>query len=455
MKDSSLALSALSARKLVSALSVLLTAFGFMTAFTVLQTGSAIEQRIARDSRAADIVIGAKGSPLQLVLSSVYHADIPVGNIAYADAQKWMKHPHITSAVPLALGDNWRGARIVGTTRDYAAAYDAQMAAGDWWQKPFEAVAGAAVDLTVGDEFAGSHGLSEGGHHHDAQPYKVVGKLKPTGSVMDRLILTSVDSVLLLHGQEAHHHHEEGEAHGHEEDHDHEHEHEHATAHGEEHHHDHEAEHDHSHEHTGAAHSEEDEHHHGEDHDHAETTPQAPAEITALLIKTRSPMASINLPRSVNRETALQAVSPALEMARLRAVFGVGSKSLVMFAGLLIALAALSIFAGVAGSLDSRTNDLAVLRALGYTRARLFRIIMTEGMVITLGGIGLGLALGMACFAALAARIEALSGSALITPAPALFILCAAVLAAGFIACLVPAIRAARSEPARLLSQRS
>ncbi len=445
MKDSSLALSALGARKLVSALSVLLTAFGFMTAFTVLQTGSAIEQRIARDSRAADIVIGAKGSPLQLVLSSVYHADIPVGNIPYAEAQKWMKHPHITSAVPLALGDNWRGARIVGTTRDYAAAYDAQMATGDWWQKPFEAVAGAAVDLTVGDEFAGSHGLSEGGHHHDAQPYKVVGKLKPTGSVMDRLILTSVDSVLLLHGQEAHHHHEdnEDEAHGQEAEHEHQH--------------------DHHHDHTGDAHDDPhpDEHDtdhdkdQDKDHDHAETAPQAPAEITALLVKTRSPMASINLPRSVNRETALQAVSPALEMARLRAVFGVGSKSLVLFAALLVALAALSIFAGVAGSLDSRTNDLAVLRALGYTRARLFRIIMTEGMVITLCGIGLGILLGMACFAALSARIEALSGSPLFTPTPALFMLCAAVLAAGFIACLVPAIRAARSEPARLLSQRA
>lgn len=443
MKDISLALSALGARKLVTALSILLTAFGFMTAFSVLQTGSAIEQRIVRDSRAADIVIGAKGSPLQLVLSSVYHADIPVGNIPYADAQKWMQHPHMTSAVPLALGDNWRGARIVGTTQEYAGAYDAHMAAGNWWQKPFEAVAGAAVSLNIGDEFAGSHGLSEGGHHHDAQPYKVVGKLKPTGAVIDRLILTSVDSVLMLHGQQAHHqndHHEDEE-------------HAHADEHKQSH------EHDHGHDHADAAHSEEGHHDHSSDHDldqnHAEATPQAPAEITALLIKTRSPMASINLPRSVNRETALQAVSPALEMARLRAVFGVGSKSLVMFAGLLIALAALSIFAGIAGSLDSRTNDLAVLRALGYTRARLFGIIMAEGMLITLCGTLLGILLGMACFAALSARIEALSGSALVTATPALFMLCAAVLSAGFVSCLVPAIRAARSEPARLLSQRS
>lgn len=426
MKDFFLALSALSARKLVSALSVLLTAFGFMTAFTVLQTGSAIENRIARDSRAADIVIGAKGSPLQLVLSSVYHADIPVGNIAYADAEKWMKHPHIASAVPLALGDNWHGKRIVGTTRGYADSYQATMATGDWWQKPFEAVAGAAVALNVGDTFAGSHGLSEGGHQHDAQPYKIVGKLNPTGGVIDRLILTSVDSVMLLHGQEAHHHHE-GE------------------------------EHDHDHDHADEASTEEELHHHDHDdtHDRAEAAPETPAEITALLIKTRSPMAIMNLPRSVNRETALQAVNPALEMARLRSVFGIGSKSLVLFSGLLIALAALSIFAGVAGSLDSRTNDLAVLRALGYTRARLFRIIMMEGMAITLCGITLGLALGIFGFAALSARIEALNGSALISPTPALGLLCAAVGAAGLLACLIPAWRASRSEPARLLSQRA
>lgn len=428
MKDFSLALSALSARKLVSALSILLTAFGFMTAFTVLQTGSAIENRIARDSRAADIVIGAKGSPLQLVLSSVYHADIPVGNIAYADAEKWMKHPHIASAVPLALGDNWHGKRIVGTTRGYADSYQATMAAGGWWQKPFEAVAGAAVALNVGDTFAGSHGLSEGGHHHDAQPYKIVGKLNPTGGVVDRLILTSVDSVLLLHGQEAHHHHDDEDK-------------------------THAADHDHADE----APTEEEHHHHGQDeaHDRAEAAPGTPAEITALLVKTRSPMAMMNLPRSVNRETALQAVNPALEMARLRSVFGVGSKSLVLFSGLLIALAALSIFAGVAGSLDSRTNDLAVLRALGYTRARLFRIIVMEGMAITMAGIALGLAVGVVGFAALSARIEALNGSPLISPTPALGILCAAVFAAGFIACLIPAWRASRSEPARLLSQRA
>lgn len=438
MKDLSLALHAIGARKLVSLLSVLLTAFGFMTAFIVLQTGAAIEARIARDSRVADIVIGAKGSPLQLVLSTVYHADIPTGNILYADAQKWMTHPQVRTAIPLALGDNWHGRRIVGTTRDYANAYGAALSAGDWWQKEFEAVAGAETGLAIGQTFAGAHGLAEGGHHHDDHLYTVTGILKPTHSILDRLILTSVESVLALHGQH-HHHHDDGDE---DEDDDV----------GDEHAHNDHEEHADAHEHT-----EHEAGHHGdedEDHDEDEEHVHAPAEITALLVKARGPIAALNLPRSINRESALQAVSPALEMARLRGVFGIGSTSMAIMAGLLVGLAALSIFAGVAGSLDSRASDLAVLRALGYTRARLFGVIIAEGMMVTLGGLALGIACGIAAYSAIAARIDVLGGAPVLTLSPALAALCLAVLGAGFAASLIPALRASQSDPARLLTQR-
>jgi putative ABC transport system permease protein len=410
VNDLSLAAHSLLSRRLVSLLSVLLTAFGVMTALAVMLFADAAGQRIARDGRGIDIVIGAKGSPLQLVLSALYHADVPPGNIPYTEAQAWMAHPQVAQAIPLALGDNWRGFRIVGTTQDYTAHYGAETAQGRLWSQDFEAVAGAATGLAPGQSFYGAHGLSADGHSHDQRPYKVVGVLAPTGSVIDRLILTSVNSVLALHGQETLHD---------DDDHDHDHDH-----------------HDHKH-----------------DHGSSEDAREAP-EITAVLVKTRSPLATINLPRSINRESLLQAASPALEMARLNAVFGVGLRGLGYLSAFLIGLAALSIFAGIAGSLDSRSGDLAVLRALGYSRLRLAGILLAEGMALAVTGIALGFAGGLGGYALLMPHVLPALGAVSFRPDAGWLWLCLSVLAAALAASLLPALRAIRSDPALLLSRR-
>lgn len=421
MKDTTLIISSLKSRWLNSLLSVFLTTFGVMLALLVIQFGQHVQNRLGADGKGIDIVVGAKGSPLQLILSSVYHVDIPTGNIPYDDAEKWMKHPQIKTAIPLALGDNWKGYRIVGTSTAYMQHYNAKLRDGKAWSKPFEAVAGSSVGLSLGASFVGAHGLAEGGHVHEDEKYTVVGVMKPTGTVLDRLILTSLDSVLELHGLEgvehAHHHHDGEEAEHHEHGHDH-------------HHHDHE---------DGQA---AEEHHH----------PSEP-EITALLLTTKTPIANINLPRSINRETALQAANPAFEMARLTAMLGLGSKSFTALSAVLIVIAALSIFSGLAGSLENRMGDLAVLRAIGYSKRRLFKIIAAEGMVIVLAGLGLGLVFGIWGFALMVKTMTPLASSgATIIMSGDIFYIALAVLAAGFAASLVPALRAARIDAARQLS---
>jgi len=153
MSDLSFIFSSLKSRSLNSLLSVFLTAFGVMLALIIIQFGHHVQNRLSADGQGIDIVVGAKGSPLQLILSSVYHIDIPTGNIPYDDAQKWMKHPHIKSAIPLALGDNWKGYRIVGTTVDYMTHYGAEISEGRLWNKEFEAIAGSSAGLHIGDEF--------------------------------------------------------------------------------------------------------------------------------------------------------------------------------------------------------------------------------------------------------------------------------------------------------------
>jgi putative ABC transport system permease protein len=408
MSDLSLIFSSLKSRCLNVALSVFLTAFGVMLAVLIIQFGNHIQNRLSVDGQGIDIVVGAKGSPLQLILSSVYHIDIPTGNIHYDDAEKWMKHRHVKTAIPLALGDNWKGRRIVGTTPAYMQHYNAGLAQGRVWNTAFEAVAGASVGLALGDEFAGAHGLTQGGHAHDGELYTVIGVMKPTGTVLDRLILTSLDSVLELHGLEGVEHNEH-------------------TG-----HHDHDAHKNHGHGHDDAA----------------------EAEITALLLTTKSPMANINLPRSINRESDLQAANPALEMVRLTSMLGMGSQSFAALSSLLIIIAALSIFSGLAGSLENRMGDLAVLRALGYSKCRVFKIITLEGMMIVISGLVLGIVMGVAGFSALSRIVTPLAASGASISFTADFILIVlAVLFAGLIAAALPAVRAARIDVARQLSR--
>lgn len=179
-----------------------LLAIGVATVVALLLFSAQLQERLTRDAKGIDLVVGAKGSPLQLVLSAVYQADIPTGNIRLSDAQALLTHPQVRQAIPLALGDSVQGQRIVGTDHRYPSHYGATLAAGRLWEAPFEAVLGAAAarrtGLTVGASFESAHGLVAGGPGHD-DPYQVVGVLAPTGTVVDRLALTSLESVWDAH----------------------------------------------------------------------------------------------------------------------------------------------------------------------------------------------------------------------------------------------------------------
>jgi putative ABC transport system permease protein len=203
MNLASISFSYLRARPLGTALNLLLLALGIATITLLLLATAQIEERMGRDARGIDLVVGAKGSPMQLVLSGVFHLDAPTGNIPLADAQALARSPAVKKAIPLALGDSYRSYRIVGTSHDYVAHYGAQLAAGKLWQEPMEVVLGAetaaATNLGLGAEFTGAHGLSAGGDAHDEEHFKVVGVLAPTGTVLDRLVLTSVESVWEVH----------------------------------------------------------------------------------------------------------------------------------------------------------------------------------------------------------------------------------------------------------------
>ena len=441
MSDLRFVLYSLKYRFLNSFLSIMLTAFGVSIALLISQFGNHIQNRVNLDGQGIDIVVGAKGSPLQLILSSVYHIDIPTGNIAYSQAKKIMNNPQIEESIPLALGDNWRGFRIVGTTTNYIRHYDMSLSTGRYWDQNFEVVVGSSVNLDIGDEFMGVHGLLEDGSSHEEHKYDVVGILKPSGTVLDRLILTSLNSVLDIHGL---HKVDNSFEKNHEHQHDHEH-------HKEEHHDVHE------HDHYKEKHKSEDENHHKHSKNDKETNKineLGSSEITALLIKTKSPIANINLPRSINRESSLQAANPALEINRLISLFGIGSKSFAILSLILILIASLNIFSGLASNLENRMGDLAVLRAVGFSKKRIFKIIVLEGILVVLIGIILGILIGFLLFSFLTHNIFTLqtTNASLIFNLDFILIILF-VFFAGLIAAIFPAYRGSKISIANQLSR--
>ena len=421
MSDLNFVWHSLKSRWLNSSLSILLTALGVSLAILITQFGSHVQNRLNSDGKGIDIVVGAKGSPLQLILSSIYHIDIPTGNIPYKSIEKLIKHPQIKTTIPLALGDNWKGYRIIGTTKDYLAHYQANLSKGRLWNREFEIVVGSSVNIKINDEFMGAHGLSETGDVHDNIKYKVVGIIEPTGTVLDRLLLTSLNSVLQIHGLNNLDYKDKTKIKREKE--------------------------------LKSEHNHQDEEYKSS-HDHQNDQELGSPEITALLITTKSPIANINLPRLINRETSLQAANPALEMARFSSMLGLGSKSFIFLSIVLISIAALSIFSGLAGNLESRMGDLAILRAIGYSKNRIFKIIVFEGMFIVISGLALGIIMGLGGYKVLSYFITPLniSGGSISLDFNLIFIILTVIIA-GLLAAVFPAYLGSKISVANQLSR--
>ncbi len=447
-----LSVSYLKQRPLATLLNVLILALGMATIVVLLLVSDQVEQNLTRNAQGIDLVVGAKGSPLQLILSAVYHIDAPTGNIPLEEAEAVMENPAVAEAIPLALGDSHRGFRIVGTTPAYAEHYGGEVERGRLWLGELEATLGAVAareaGLDVGDTFFSAHGLSAGGEAHEEHPIEVVGVFAETGSVLDRLLLTSIETVWDVHG-----------AHGDEEGHDDDHEHSDTedTEDAQEGHD--EDEHDHD---EGHGHEEEGDH---EEDDHEAQPASIPGppgqsaaperEYTALLIRYASPLAAISFPRFVNTQTDLQAAAPAFETARLFNLLGVGFDALRVFGLVLIIVAVLSVFVALLNALKDRRYDLAMMRTLGASRRKLMAHVLLEGLLLAGLGTVLGLALGHLAAAALGAAVERTQGMALggFTVVPGELGVVALALVAGLLAALLPAYQAYRTDIARILAE--
>jgi putative ABC transport system permease protein len=248
------------------------------------------------------------------------------------------KNPLVAEVIPISLGDNLQGYRIVGTSLAYVNQYHATLAQGQLWDSPMQVVAGAAVarklGLHLGQSFVGSHGLAAGGHAHGDSAYRVVGVLQATGGVLDRLLLTDTASVWKVH----------------------------------------------------------------EDYTAVDAQDrelmEAEREVTMALVRYKSPLAAMSFPRWVNTSTEMQAASPALEVTRLLHMLGLGTDVMRAFAGLLLFTAGLSVFIALWNAVRERRGDLALLRMLGAPPIKIALLLATEAMWLgslsALAGVALG-----------------------------------------------------------------
>ena len=393
------------ARPLATALNLLLLTLGLASMAFVLIVQDQIDHAFERDLAGIDVVVGAKGSPLQLILAGVFHLDVPPGNVPLAEVQALATHPQVAQVIPLSLGDSVMGFRIVGTTHDYPAHYRATLAQGALWSAPMQAVLGAqvaqATGLQLGQRFSGSHGLGGGGHEHGDTLYGVAGVLAPCACVLDRLVLTDTASVWNVH---------EGLAPG---------------------------------EFRSLS---------AEDREAIE----AAREVTLALVRYNTPMAAIGFPRFVNATTTMQAAAPAMEITRLLGMVGVGTRVLQGMGAVLLLVAALSVFIAMWSAVRERRADIAMLRLLGASPWTVGALLLCEALWLALLASALGL---------LAAQgLTALVGSLWMSDhtlaiggwhwPPALAGVPLAALGVAFAAAVVPAVSAYRVDVTSLLQSK-
>ncbi len=379
-------------RGLGSTLTILSMALGVALIVAVLVLRGFVDDSFRRGAQGYSLIVGKKGSPLQLVLNTVYHIGTPGEPVPWTFYQEFLPDGqwggNVAAAIPICLGDSFKGHRVVGTTPELFTAIDyaygkhyefadgrnfgeaAAHAAGEPHEhKPagprapmhvtadddapvehhhefpphaLEAVIGARVardtGLKVGDTFEPTHGVSAGedGHKHD--PFKVVGVLKPTGTPNDQALFVNIEGFLLMEG-----HSKDGE-----------------------------------------------EHHDG-------PLPIEQREVSAVLVKVdpANPFAAERIWREVNEGLEGQAAYPLREISILMDAFvGPIAKILLVIAVLIVVVAGVGIVVGIYNSMNERRREIAVMRSLGASRGSVLSVIMLESLLLALCGGAAGFVLG-------------------------------------------------------------
>ncbi len=410
----SLAWRSLRNRPVTSILTVAAVALSITLLLGVEQARRGMRESFTGTIKGTDLVVGARGGTLQLLLGAVFGIGSPTGSVPYDVYQQWAKHPAIKWTVPLAIGDSHRGFRVIGTTPAlfehwrYRSAGTLSFSQGTVIATASDVVLGSEVAeklrYTIGTKVTVGHGLNAaaGLGDHESHPFTVVGILRQTFTPLDRALFVTLDGIAAMHGDEG------------------------ATASA----------------HTPPVNVFEDQ----------------PKALSAFLVGTKTRFETLRLQREINQYKAepLTAVIPGVTLAELWRTLGAVEGGLRLVGALTIIVGLIGMLVALYSSLEARRREMAVLRAVGARPAMIVSLLVLESGMLTLLGCALGVGLTMGGFALAQGMIESKTGVHIAVQSPGTleWLYIAVVLTAGVLVGLAPAWRAYRSSLADGLSPR-
>ncbi|WP_022701562.1 ABC transporter permease [Oceanicaulis alexandrii] len=401
-----LALRSIANRRATAILTVLTVAISVMLFLGVEKVRHGARESFENTISGVDLIVGARSSPVNLLLYSVFHIGDATNNITWESYETVASASGVAWTVPISLGDSHRGHRVIGSTPDlfehyqYGGGRHLEFASGQPFSDLFGAVIGAAVareqGYQTGDEIIVAHGMGAVGFiEHDSNPFTVVGVLAPTGTPLDQSVMVTLEAIEAIHL---------GGATG-----------------------------------SGATVSA----------DELRAMDLTPDQLTAFFVGLDSPVAALRLQRAINTypEEPLQAVIPGVALAQLWSIVGVAERTLAAVAAFVVLTGLVSILTAILTSLNERRREMAILRALGARPGHVFVLLVAEAALVALAGAVLGAIATYGALNALAPLLEARFGILLPGLAPGLYDLTivGAVTGAAALLGLFPAWRAYRN----------
>ena len=365
-----------------------------------------------------DLIVGARTGDIQLLLSSVFRIGHTNNGVSWQSYEYIKQQRGVKWTIPLSLGDSHKGHAVLGTSPDYFThyKYGKKQTLSFLQGSPFnhlnDVVIGSEIASTlgykVGEKIIISHGMGNTSfHHHDDNPFTVVGILNATGTPVDKTLHIPLAAIELMHGGS------------------------HSPT---EHEHEYEYEYDHEHEHE-------------HEHDHnAENLIGEPTQITAFLMGFDSPLYTLQIRRNINqyKDEALLAIMPGVTLRELWEMLSIIEKILLLFSGVVVLVSLLGMLTTLLASLNQRRRELAILRSVGARPWHLFSLISIESLLITLLGCLLGCGLFYGLMNGAAGFLQSNAGISITVSWLSHYelALIGAIMAAGFIVGLIPATRA-------------
>jgi putative ABC transport system permease protein len=340
-----LALRYIAKRPLQYIMTIVVVAISVSLTVAVLLISASLKNGIIYASMPFDMIVGAKGSPVQLIFNTVFLQDAPIGNIDHSLYERFQRDERAARVIPLALGDNYRGYKIIGSTGDLFTLRPSvnedsifALKEGAFFTEPYQAVIGSEVakhsGLKTGDVFKAVHGLfhnpAPGGDDEHDERYVVTGVLKPMRRPYDMGIFTSIETIWDMH---AGHEHEQG------------------------------------------------------------------GDITALMVTPVDYTGLMRMYQETNQSSEAQAAFPGQVLGNVFSIMGNAEEILYLISYMVVVIGFLVIVITLHWSVLNRKRDHATLRALGADKGVVFSLILIEGFLVMLasGAAGLVIGHGIAC----------------------------------------------------------